>query len=94
MLQADAKYASAEQQICEDICGLFDQSDFAIPNNIQNLVSLLQSFRAAIDLEVNNCAIKRSLSVSIKASRSRLIFGIPNVLKRTSKNLIKSLFCI
>ncbi len=53
------------------------------PTTFTEFADRLHEFQRMLDLEVNNCALTGTLSVNIRATAGRLVFGIPKVL--TSK---------
>jgi len=74
--------ARSHAAFCAAVVGIFTGG--AVPSGIVTidaLVSFLRNLRSSIDVEVNNCAIKKSVSVSILCTRGRLVFGIPELLR-------------
>lgn len=67
---------------CAGVTGLFKRG--AVPAGIASidaLVRFLRDLMENIDVEVNNCAIKKSINVEILCTRGRLVFGIPELLR-------------
>jgi len=63
---------------CLDL--LDNTESIATPTTFVDFIESLHALQRALDLEVNNCALTGTLSVHIRATAGRLIFGIPKVL--------------
>ncbi len=66
---------------CKALRGLFNPVSLPGLATVDELIQFLRELRAQIDVEVNNCAIKKSLNVNILCTRSRLVFGVPELLR-------------
>lgn len=82
----EEQVASVENEgdIARDICELLDVSDLSSPSSLTDLCDYLFDLQRKIDLAVNNAALNPSatLDVSILSSPGKLVFGIPDILKR------------
>jgi hypothetical protein len=92
ILRFDTAFSNFEQKFVTEVCALFDAKDFEPPNTLSGLIETLKQFRAEVDVEVNNCAIQRRLGFKIRASRSRLIFGVPTIARKYVSELSTVLF--
>lgn len=91
-LLAGNEFNDEESAFVAEVSGLFDLRDFEPPKTIANLIAIFVRFRAEVDVEVNNCAIKRNLAITIRASRSKLIFGVPVLARKYFQKLSKIVF--
>lgn len=79
----DAPVAAAEQEaVCEAVIELFDRWDGPRSSTLSELAAALSTLRRAVDIEVSNCALSKRLDVTVLASASRLVFGVPGALSR------------
>ncbi|MCA0948669.1 hypothetical protein [Shewanella chilikensis] len=67
-----------EQEICQEIIKLFDIEIALEKYSFSYLIEYLNDLQKDIDLKVNNC-LWQELSVDIKTSPGKLIFGIPKI---------------
>jgi hypothetical protein len=75
-----------EVEFCRDVRALFDLRPEASPDNFGALIEMFRELQRDIDVQVNNAALTRSLGgITIRATRGRLIFGIPDLIARYCK---------
>jgi hypothetical protein len=70
----------ADPKICKGIIALFDDLEHPLPGSVLKAAVLLARLQKEVDIAVNNCAISSKLDVRIRATRGKMVFGIPRVL--------------
>ena len=80
LLATENEFQEQEAAICKKIVNLFDSHDFKKPKTIVTIVEVLSVFQKELDFAINNCAITRNLTVKIRLTRSKFIFGVPTIL--------------
>jgi len=72
---------AVESSLCKRFQTLFDTRD--IPNfaSLSEIDVFLLSTQNEIDVAVNNCALRKELNVTIKATRGNLLFGFPALVR-------------
>src|SRR5439155_4696521 len=80
ILAADPGFSRRQTAFCKALRGLFSSENVPAVSTIADLVGFLRDLRGAIDVEVNNCAIKKHLNIQVHTTRGRLVFGIPELL--------------
>ena len=69
--------------IAADAAALFADDVVLDTQSIASLIDRLRAYRREVDRSVNNAALSRSLgSLQIRATRGRLVFGIPQVFAK------------
>ena len=92
LFESNGTSPSIELGFVYAVMSLFDSIDGERPRRLTDLIAYLRRLRAEVDGEVNNCALRKTLDVTIRASRSTLIFGIPATAIRYLPKLSNTLF--
>ncbi len=81
----------AAARIAGDAAALFADDIVLEDRSIDSLVSRLRAFRREVDRSVNNAALTRTLGdLQIRATRGRLVFGIPQLFAKHLPELADS----
>src|SRR3546814_3539090 len=68
--------------IAHEAVALFDRVDFLQPQSISELSALLRHWQRDLDAAINNAALSQTLDANIRATRGRLVFGLPSIAAR------------
>lgn len=85
-------FASAEDAILTGIVDRIDRQDATTPTDLPGVIGLLRSLQRDLDVQVNNAAIRRSLTPHIAVTRGDLIFGIPKLIVRECEQVASCRF--
>lgn len=81
--QSNEELARIEAGLVADVPGLFDDTVSPPHPTLEGLVTLFTGLRREVDLAVNNAALSRDLGhLRIRATRGRLVFGIPQLFAK------------
>ena len=69
-----------ESKMCIRIAKLFDTEFTPAPKTLAMLTAQIQALRRELDLSINNSAVSGTLAVTIRSTRGKLVFGIPDIL--------------
>ena len=76
------EFKNVEATFCQSIINLFDIRDFKNLSSLKLVIETIKGFIREIDYSVNNAAVTLQLkSFSIRATRGRLVFGIPQLIR-------------
>lgn len=81
-----------ESDICRSIWTLFENPPSRVPKSLQEVLNELAVLQKELDFAINNCAIDGKLTVTVRATRGRIVFGIPSILARALPSLANCLF--
>jgi hypothetical protein len=81
------KHEGVGPRIAAGVSELLDQPSLQNSKTIASVLETFQTWQREIDSAVNNAAISRQLSVTIRSSPGRLPFGVPRVLATTVEGL-------
>lgn len=81
-----------EASLVRQIVALFDEWIGPVPQSLDELHEAIANIRRAVDLDINNCAMRRTLDTRIRATPGVLTFGIPSALSRHVPHLARVLF--
>ena len=71
------------QQFCAVVGRLFDRLPMEKKiARIDDLIAFVEGERRRLDFEINNCVITGRLNIDILATRGRIVFGLPRLLRR------------
>lgn len=84
--------AKTDALVASKLSKLFDDDAGSQWTSIREILETLQTWQREIDAAVNNAAITRQLTVTIRSSPGRLIFGIPKALSASLPALKKIQF--
>src|SRR3546814_19720965 len=73
--------------IAHEAVALFDRVDFLQPQSISELSALLRHWQRDLDAAINNAALSQTLDANIRATRGRLVFGLPSIAARICRPL-------
>jgi hypothetical protein len=72
-----------ELALAQRVQALFDSPPTPSRTTIGDLLTEITDTRRSVDLEVNNCALRRSLNVTIRTTPGALVLGIPSAIAET-----------
>ena len=84
--------ATQEPEIAAECWGLLDAAAGPPPKDLADLVACLRRLQGEIDTAVNNAALTRVLAVTIRETRGRLVFGVPQALSARAATLRRMRF--
>jgi hypothetical protein len=83
----------AEEIICADAWDLFESPPSSHPpRTLRDLADAFRDLQKELDHAINNCAITGELKIDVRATRGKLVFGIPQILERRLASLRDCLF--
>jgi len=86
------EFRASEGSIVHEISSLFDVPFAPVPVSVSDLREGMAIMQRHVDSAVNNSAISRKLEIQVRATRGKLIFGIPRLLAEHLPSLSQCLF--
>ncbi len=78
---------TAERAFCRGVADLIDGVDVSRVRRIDDLLGIVRGLQREVDVGVNNYSMTRKLSLKVRVSPGRLVFGVPRLLIESMSEL-------